>query len=369
MVRPGTQFNSVLGLGTTVSVVPSVENRCMPTKPAAANIINHIGLVLDASSSMTSHASNLIKVADDQIAYLARRSKELDQETRISVWTFSYTTNIKCVVWDKDVLRLPSIAPFYRPDGQTAFIDATLTAIRDLGETPERYGDHSYLVYVLTDGEENNSRADVSQLQAALSGLRDHWTLGALVPTVRAKFEAKRYGFPENNIEVWNTTSSSGVSEAGGRIRAATDAYMTGRASGVRATRNLFSTDATAVNANTISQVGLKPMAKNTYVLVPVPRDVSIKEFTEECGHTYQVGRGFYQLMKPETIQSTKDIVVLEKKTSKVYSGQEARQLIGLPDMDVRVKPDYNADFTIFVQSTSVNRKLIVGTKYLYLLK
>jgi hypothetical protein len=51
-----------------------------------------------------------------------------------------------------------------------------------------------------------------------------------------------------------------------------------------------------------------------------------------------------------------------------VYSGRDARQIVGLPDMNVRVSPSHNPDFDIFVQSTSLNRKLIAGTKYLYLI-
>lgn len=334
-----------------------------------ANIINHIGLVLDASTSMVPHAKSLVQVADGQIAHLAQRSKELDQETRISVWTFSDASNINCVVWDKDVLRLPSIAPFYQAYGNTAFIDAALLSINDLALTPEKYGDHSFLIYVLTDGEENRSRNTPAALLRRLQELPDHWTMAALVPNTNAKHEAKRFGFPAGNIEIWDTNSKTGVAEVGDRVRAATDTYMTGRATGVRSTKNLFSTDATAVNAVTISQAGLTPMARGTYVLVPVPTDSVIKAFTEDCGHKYQVGRGFYQLMKTETIQASKDVVVVSKKDSKVYSGRDARQLIGLPDLDVRVKPDYNADFTIYVQSTSVNRKLPAGTKYLYLTK
>lgn len=348
----------------------------MPKPAAAANIINHIGLVLDASSSMDPYQHDLVKVADSQIEHLARRSRELDQETRISVWTFADPTNINCVVWDKDVLRLPSISQYYRPYGNTAFIDATLQAIRDLGETPERYGDHSFLVYVLTDGEENRSINKPTALSATLASLKDHWTLAALVPNARGMHEAKRFGFPAGNIEIWNANSAKGVAEAGDRVRAATDNYMQARATGVRSTRTLFSTDATAVNVATISQAGLKPMAKGTYILVPVVKPagetgttVRIDEFTRQCGQVYQVGRGFYQLMKREEIQATKDIVVVGKKDHKVYSGQDARQIVGLPDMNVRVSPSHNPDFDIFVQSTSLNRNLIVGTRYLYLTK
>lgn len=339
------------------------ETRMPIVKP---NIINHIGMVLDKSTSMLRYKDKLVQVADAQIQHLAQRSQELDQETRISVWTFA--DRVECVVWDKDVLRLPSIAPYYMPYGNTAFIDATLMSIGDLQLTPEKYGDHSFLLYVLTDGEENRSVNNPDKLQLTIKQLPDHWTVAALVPNAGAKHEAKRFGFPAGNIEVWDTTSERGVQEVGDRIRAATDSYMRGRASGVRSTTTLFSTDATAVNAATISQAGLKPLAKGSYILVPVPTDMRIDEFTKQCGHNYQVGRGFYQLMKREEIQATKDIVVVSKKDHSVYTGPDARQLVGLPNMNVRVSPDHNADYDIFVQSTSINRKLIAHTRYLYLI-
>lgn len=335
---------------------------------ATENIINHIGMALDASSSMTIHQHSLVQVADEQIKHLARRSQELDQETRISVWTFADPARIQCVVWDKDVLRLPSISKFYQPNGNTAFIDATLKSIDDLGETPERYGDHSFLLYVLTDGEENSSKNVASTLHERLEKLPDHWTAAALVPNIRAKHEAKRFGFPAGNIEIWDTNSATGVAEVGKTVKTATDNYMLLRSTGVRSTRNLFSTDASAVNTQTIAQAGLVPMKKGTYVLVPVPVDTRIDEFTKQCGHNYQVGRGFYQLMKREEIQASKDIVVVSKKDHKVYSGKDARQMVGLPDMNVRVSPNHNPDYDIFVQSTSLNRKLIAGTRYLYLI-
>ena len=332
------------------------------------NIINHIGLVLDRSSSMTGYAGQLVKVADAHIEHLARRSQELNQETRISVWTFADT--VECVVWDMDVLRLPSIAKYYRPYGNTAFIEAGLQCIRDLSETPERYGDHSFLVYLLTDGEENASYgrrpADLAQ---AIKGLPDHWTMAALVPNAKAVHEAKRFGFPAGNIETWDASSAQGVTEVVERIRQTTDAYMTSRASGVRSTTNLFSTDASAVNAATIQQAGLKPLAKNTYMLVVVPKDTDIKSFTEACGQQYKLGRGYYELGKRETIQPQKEIAIVERRgAQRVFTGRDARQMIGLPDMEVRVSPDYNPDYAVFVQSTSINRKLIAGSRYLYLI-
>lgn len=329
------------------------------------NYVNHIALVLDASGSMNRRAHDLIKVADDQIAYLARRSKELDQETRVTVYTFN--SRAKCVIYDKDVLRLPSIASLYTASGQTGLIDATILSQNDLAMTPEKYGDHAFLTFVLTDGEENASRALPGDLIRLLGSQPDHWTVAVLVPDMRGKMEAKKFGFPPDNIAIWDTTSDSGVAEAGETIRQATDAYMIARASGVRGTRTLFSTGTDAVNKQTVAALGLRPLDPSKFMLIPVPQDATIKDFVERTGRPYITGQAFYQLSKSESIQANKDIAVVENRTAKVYLGREARQMIGLPDIQVRIRPNWNPDYTIYVQSTSINRKLMAGTKLLLL--
>lgn len=329
------------------------------------NYINHVVLVLDASSSMQHHAASLIKVADAQIAHLARRSKELNQETRVTVYSFADAA--KCLIWDMDVLRLPSIATLYQAYGNTALIDATILSLEDLALTPEKYGDHSFLTFVLTDGEENRSRNKATELKRRLDLLPEHWTMAVLVPNASGVHEAKKFGFPANNIAVWDATTQRGLEEAVERIQAVTDTYMVLRTQGVRGTRSLFSTGADAVNAATVKAAKLTPMKSGTYFLVPVPKDAVIKEFVEATGNPYKIGRTYYKLMKPETIQGNKALAVVERKTAKVYTGDNVRDMVGLSDLTVRVRPDHNPDFDIYVQSTSVNRKLIAGTQVLIL--
>lgn len=348
------------------------------------NYINHIALVLDGSSSMRRHVSDLIKVADEQIAYLAQRSQDLQQETRVSVYIFA--DEAKCVIYDKDVLRLPSIREHYRADGMTALVDATNLSLDDLAMTPEKYGDHAFLVYVLTDGQENasvgtkggvgnmgrwmspTSRAELtSALARRLHSLPSHWTVAVLVPDQQGKFEAKNFGFPPDNIAIWDKDSAQGVNEAVSVIRQATDRFMDGRAKGVRGSRSVFSTGADAVNEVTIHQAALTPLAHSAYKLVPVPEDSVIRPFVEACGFTYRVGNSFYQLTKRETIQVRKEIAIVHRKTDKVYVGPQVRDMLGLPAMETRVSPEFNPEYDIYVQSTSVNRKLLVGTKILIL--
>ncbi|WP_309058047.1 VWA domain-containing protein, partial [Streptomyces sp.] len=307
-------------------------------------------------------------------AYLARRSRELDQETRVTVYVFA--DKVECVVYDKDVLRMPSLKQLYRVGGMTALLAAALKSQRELARTAQLYGDHSFLTFVLTDGQENASHRspdaptrDPKELARAVAGMietqEDNWTLAVLVPDQTGRHEAMRCGFPKDNIAIWDATSTQGLEEAGQVIQEATEKFMVGRTKGIRGSRAVFSTGAEAVNKDTIEAAGLAPVKPSEYRLLDVTRDGTIRDRVVESGHAYRTGCAFYQLSKSEKVQARKRIAVLEKKTDRIFTGPEARTLLGLPDVEVRVRPDHNDEFTIFVQSTSVNRKLVPNTRLL----
>ncbi len=328
------------------------------------NYINHIALVIDASSSMYQLSAEVVKVADNQIKYLAQRSKELDQETRITVYVFADKTT--CLVYDKDVLRMPSLAGLFKAIGNTALIDASVKAIEDLSKTPELYGDHAFLVYVLTDGEENVSRTKPTDLAARITRLADNWTVAVFVPNQNGKFEAKKFGFPADNIAIWDTTKK-GFSEAGEQIRVATDAFMVARATGVRGSKNLFNMDVSHIDKTTVEK-SLTRLHPGQYRVADVAEKGRIDQFVENfTKRAYKMGEAYYQLSKPEKVQPGKQVALFDVKSKAVYTGAQARQLLGLPDHEVKVSPASHPDFWIFVQSGSVNRNLVPGTKLLIL--
>lgn len=364
------------------------------------NYINHIALVLDASSSMQTRTRELVRVADAEIRHLATRSQELDQETRVTVYVFD--DDVRCLIYDKDVLRLPSLEGLYRAEGNTALIAATVKALDDLAETPQRYGDHAFLAYVLTDGQENVSRWStvfggdgrrrwdlrgaarytldelVVKLRGRLDGLAENWTVAALVPDVHSAHEAKRFGFPANNVAIWDASRAEGTQEVfSATIRTATETFMVGRSKGVRGSKTLFAGGADQVNAQARKAAGLRVVPKSEYALYDVKVDgVQIRSFVETATNAgYRTGSAFYQLhtvlggtKTAEVVQPQKKIVVRNRKSGRVYAGAQARQLLGLPaDAEVRVRPEDNPEYQIFVQSTSVNRKLVAGTKLLVL--
>jgi hypothetical protein len=369
------------------------------------NYINHIVFVLDASSSMNHLTEKVITVVDKQVKYFAQRSKELDQETRITIYVFA--NDVRCLVWDKDVLRLPSIRAFYRPNGSTALIDGTLMALNDAALIPEKYGDHAHLIYVFTDGEENASTLHgrhyhhgfgpapevIDHLRKRLNSLPDNVTVGCLVPNQHGVFEAKRFGFPAGNISVWDATTERGMEEAGETMRAATDSYMQARTTGVRSTTKLFDISSAKVNAQAILDAGLKPLDEDKYNLVQIgvwPGQVKpdnydekkrrkpwkahggrIDEFVQNVnGGKYFAGQAYYQLVegKRERIQASKKIAVVNKKTDRVYVGSGARKLLGLPDdMEATVTPTASDEYQVYVQSKSPNRLLVPGCRLLIL--
>lgn len=326
--------------------------------------IHHVVFVLDASGSMANKRRKLIEVVDNQIKDLATQSKTLGQEIRVTVYAFD--DEVVCLFFDMDVLRLPSIAEYYQINGMTALIDATLYSQEDLRKTATMYGDHAFLTYVLTDGEENASTRLPSELSNWMSNLAENETVAVFVPNQNGVLAVRRWGFPPDNVAIWDTSSTRGVEQVGATMTQATQTYMTMRSKGVRSTTSLFAGGVDQVNTKRVAAAGLVPLQPAQYVMHQV-RDVGTLAIRPYCelmtGRKYKTGEAFYQLTKPETIQPQKTVAVRRKKTGEVYVGANARDLLGLPDTSARVRPLHNPEYDIFVQSTSVNRKLVVGTE------
>jgi von Willebrand factor type A domain len=333
--------------------------------PASQNKINHIVLILDASSSMTDHVMNVVKVADTQIASLAEQSKINDQETRVTVYTFSYSTEIHCLIYDKDVLRLPSIAGLYKTYGRTALASAVTLAINDLKMTPEKYGEHSFLIYLITDGLENESpRKIVMDLPGLINFLPEHWTLAAFAPDATAKHHLKNLGFANDNITIWDPYAS--FEEVGQVIQTANSSFMQQRSVGVRGTKSLFNLKQASIND---IKSALTPLTKGSYTLNPVGGEkVRIDEFVEKIAGSYTPSLAYYEMTQRVRIQGYKKIAILVEKDDEVYMGDAAREIVGLPTdgiTEVRVSPGAHPGYRIFIQSTSFNRHLLPNSRLL----
>jgi hypothetical protein len=117
---------------------------------------------------------------------------------------------------------------------------------------------------------------------------------------------------------------------------------------------------------------GLTPVRASRFQVLDVDEDASIKDFVLDAGAEFATGRGFYEFTKSVKIQSHKEVILVETTTGDMFSGAEAREILGLSDFEtVTVSPRStpglsDGKYTAFVQSTSHNRKLLEGTKFLY---
>lgn len=111
----------------------------------------------------------------------------------------------------------------------------------------------------------------------------------------------------------------------------------------------------------------LEAVELGRFQVMQVDADQAIRDFVEDNGLIFKKGRGFYQLTKTETIQDYKEVILLEDMTGDFYSGEKARELLGLPRRgSTRTRPLVPSGYTAFIQSTSYNRKLKAGTEFLY---
>ncbi len=114
------------------------------------------------------------------------------------------------------------------------------------------------------------------------------------------------------------------------------------------------------------SPVDLEAVSPSRFQMLHVDKDTPIKDFVQSTGATFKIGRGFYELTKTEKVQENKE-VVLRNSAGDMFSGHKAREMIGLPyGQRGNVRPMKDLGYTVFIQSTSPNRKLMGNTRFLY---
>ena len=116
----------------------------------------------------------------------------------------------------------------------------------------------------------------------------------------------------------------------------------------------------------------LVPVVPGRFQVMTVDENCDIKGFVTKNGIEFKKGRGFYELTKAETVQQYKEIIMQNKETGEMFVGSQVREKLGLQPqtekggVNEKLYAKDAKEFRIFVQSTSVNRKLIAGTTFLY---
>jgi hypothetical protein len=341
-------------------VDPADANATIAAAPAPTKrMVNHVLFALDESSSMAGHARNVERVFSELLKTM--QNTALGQETFISVYGFA--NMVRRIIFDQPASSVANVR--INPNGMTALIDAANQSIRDALtqiQVDQVNEDHTFLLYVLTDGGENHSRTRPQDLANLISSLGPEWTVAVMVPDLTGVAQAKQFGFPAGNIERWNVNSERGFEDAARTMSTAYASYSNSRSLGVRSTKSLFS-----VNANNLTKnVVRSNLTEVNATIYQVPQEGQVRDVAELITKKpYVTGSVFYELLKKEEVNAKKEIVIVNKTDGKKYSGQNARDLLGLPYQAINVAPGDFGEWRIFVQSTSVNRKIPQGTNVL----
>lgn len=234
-------------------------------KGSGESIRTFVTFVVDKSGSMMGHERHVAKAVNDQIEGIRREIHGTDQEAFITV--FPFDTFVGDELLDRvSVEDVGELEPedFYG-GGSTALNDAVAAAVKTLRSIPSRETD-AFLVFVLTDGQENSSRQFPNphhphlgwrargvneEFRALLKEAQasGRFTFGFIVPRGMRSYP-QALDIPEDNIMEWEgqadfATKAASINLCSVQNLDATRAYFCARgasAGGVTATQALYST-------------------------------------------------------------------------------------------------------------------------------
>lgn len=337
---------------------------------------NYIGFSLDYSASMRSIARAAAQDFNETVKSIREAAIEFNQNTMASVMKCGYqgrgSHNTKNVFAQENV-NILAVNPIdtYDANGNcTPLFDSVNELIKSFQKLPDANDPEvSFLINVITDGHDNASYITARELGKIIENLQntDRWTFVFRVP-VGYKRSLVSMGIPDGNILEWETTSQ-GMQKATTVTTQSARSFYDARSKGATSSSTFFvnvgNVDKQVIKANMVdisSEVSI-------WSVMPNEDGTQIRDFCEKRLTTGMLkGAAFYELTKTEKkVQDYKQIIIRDKTTKEIFGGSSARDILGLPhNGDVKLAPGDFGKYTVFIQSTSVNRKVPSGSEVLY---
>ncbi len=207
----------------------------------ATVLANHVAIVLDESGSMNSMRREAIDAFNQQANDIQDKAK--DQTTTVSLVKFS-TTVPNPIYWAEPVERLRPIGPDdYAPDGMTAMLDAVGLTIDRLKKLPDANDeDTSFLVLIISDGCENNSKRysyqDIAERIQELDKT-DRWTFTYLGANQDLARVAAQMNIPAANVSPF-AADASGMADGALQMRVSSARFFEGRRTGKKSSKDFY---------------------------------------------------------------------------------------------------------------------------------
>jgi hypothetical protein len=328
----------------------------------------HVYLVLDESGSMSGIAAAADQAARTWIGGIKQASSDNKQDTVATVIMFDNTHRVVVDRRPIDKVDVSAIT-IRRGGGSTALFATTLEALRRARLDLQGNGD-SALILVVTDGGENcnyNLRDDVSRAVTEILQT-NRVDVALMVPPRQRQSVSDAMGVSVENVREWEPTVA-GLARATQTYQASFNAYYGNRSRGITSNRSIgTSFYADPDDLTKVDMAKLTDISREIRLLPVTHRDPErIDEFfVAKLNRPFEKGKLFYELTKSEDLRPGRSIIVQDMQTGKVFGGDEARAVLGLDfSQKVKVRPGKDKKRRVFVQSTSLNRKLVIGTEIL----
>ncbi len=339
-------------------------------------------IVRDHSLSMQGLRYQAAKDYNTLISGIKRDAIAYGFDTIVSVVEcgHGYNATVETIVENSSINALSPI-----PEGgyttlgrETPLFDSVGRAIEICKRTPD-FNDKevAFLVSAITDGEENASHIWDRKLANEINHLQatDRWSFIFRVPKgYYKKSLLGRLSIPDGNIAEWELTEK-GFDRSTKETASSFSNYYSALRSGVKSTGRFF-TNLTDVKPSDVKRI-LEDISPDVHIyrveskhqtLANHKGEIEIRSFVEHMtGNAFLRGSAFYELMKTEKIvQGDKLIAIQDRSTGKIYSGSQARDMLGLSDHNSSVSPGNHGNYNVFIQSKSVNRYLPVNSLVLH---
>ena len=335
----------------------------------------HCAFCIDESGSVAHIIKPLVEAYNQTVTDIRQAVLDEGQEASMTALAFGDRVLKHRILYVGQ--QVQTVKPLshndFNPTGLTPLFDSVYRAVKKLEELDDGKPGTSFVVSTVTDGEENQSvdpgvPTTVKLIQEKTN--TDRWTFTFLVPDGKEDLFSSRFNVPRGNVQGWDTKTARGTKAA---FVASSHAYrgffkekttvgigkkMSSR-SFYSSTEKLTVRDARSALSEITNQVTFLNSTANAQI-----RDVILGN-----GLEWIKGAAFYQLVKTEKKVQDYKLVALRVKTSgKVYCGQDARDMLGIGGAvgTVRLVPGDHGKFDVFIQSTSVNRKIPAGSEVMY---
>jgi uncharacterized protein YegL len=216
-----------------------------------------VAIVLDKSGSMFGTREQTVTGYNEYVQQIKQNAKGLPTE----VCLLTFNGEIYEHLWLEPAEKLEEASvESYQPTGSTAFYDALNYTINKLGKTGYDDATTSYLLIMISDGEENASvHTELPALKEHVESLenKDNWTITYMGCSKKAlERVSQATGIKTQNMASWSNATPAQASFAYLSSAQMVNKYMCARGSGMKKMDNFYgdagSADFSAVDLPTV---------------------------------------------------------------------------------------------------------------------